>query len=499
MKTTIYTSIFLIISFLSFSQQKNPTNSSSFKSVTIGEQVWMSENLNVSTFRNGDLIPQSKSKEDLFKHYRDKTPTWCYYDFDEKNGSVFGKLYNLQALTDIRGLAPEGWKIPSNNDWELLFNQLGGLSDAAKKIKSSEGWMQSSYSYGCKNCIDWSDEYKNKVACHVCKDTRIGGYTKVSNNGSNSSGFNALPSGYFNNSINKFRGKEWKAVFWHKPNEFLITKTTEVWNRNGEVNILGVPNLELQIEKYPSDDNSSLYSVRCIKNLNFEKEQKLYSRVQSSLDALDIPNAKSKIDSISDVNDRNEFKGILSKKIVLEIDRLIKENKLEQSVNLIKQYQTIKGWDNNRVNDWNRSLTPLIKEQEFQQMISTIKNNGLSSEESKLIGDWDFRSKNIKTGDGGKSYLVDVIRFNKDRTFYFLLQEHDARDDSKLHKLEKTGYWKFENNKLTFYVDFETDDKQKTRVNKTETINFSELADNEAAKTLEIGSLKIEMRGKKRL
>ena len=94
---------------------------------------------------------------------------------------------------------------------------------------------------------------------------------------------------------------------------------------------------------------------------------------------------------------------------------------------------------------------------------------------------------------------MDVIRFNKDRTFYFLLQEHDARDDSKLHKLEKTGYWKFENNKLTFYVDFETDDKQKTRINKTETINFSELVDNEAAKTLEIGSLKIEMKGKKRL
>lgn len=108
------------------------------KKTEIGEQVWSTENLNVAHFRNGDLIPEAKNLDEYFKYEQEKSPCWCYYDFDNKNEGIYGKLYNWYAVNDTRNIAPEGWRVSSKQDWEVLIDFLGGSSTAASKLKSTE-------------------------------------------------------------------------------------------------------------------------------------------------------------------------------------------------------------------------------------------------------------------------------------------------------------------------------------------------------------------------
>ena len=67
-----------------------------YKIVVIGSQTWMAENLNVTTFRNGDIIPEAKTDEEWRVAGNNQQPVWCYYDNDPKNGEKYGKLYNYQ-------------------------------------------------------------------------------------------------------------------------------------------------------------------------------------------------------------------------------------------------------------------------------------------------------------------------------------------------------------------------------------------------------------------
>ena len=83
----------------------------------IGKQYWTTKNLNVSRFRNGDPIPEAKTKDEWIQAGIKKQAVWCYYDNDFKNGTKYGKLYNWYAVNDPRGLAPEGWDIPTDDDW----------------------------------------------------------------------------------------------------------------------------------------------------------------------------------------------------------------------------------------------------------------------------------------------------------------------------------------------------------------------------------------------
>jgi len=106
--------------------------------ITIGDQVWMAENLSVDTFRNGDPIPEVKTDEEWVKAGRNEQPAWCYYDNDPDNGEEYGKLYNWYAVNDPRGLAPEGWHVPSNEEWTVLSDFLG--EDVGFKMKSETGW-----------------------------------------------------------------------------------------------------------------------------------------------------------------------------------------------------------------------------------------------------------------------------------------------------------------------------------------------------------------------
>jgi uncharacterized protein (TIGR02145 family) len=108
--------------------------------VTIGKQVWMTENLNVDKFRNGDPIPQAKTDEEWKAAVENKQPAWCYYDNDPSNGTKYGKLYNWYTLNDSRGLAPKGYHIPTNAEWTILTDHLGGSVIAGTKMKSTIGW-----------------------------------------------------------------------------------------------------------------------------------------------------------------------------------------------------------------------------------------------------------------------------------------------------------------------------------------------------------------------
>jgi TolA-binding protein len=122
------------------------TQTGSYKSVKIGTQTWMAENLNVSTFRNGDPIMEAKTNEEWEKAGKEGKPAWCNYENDPKNGAKYGKLYNWYAVNDPRGLAPAGWHVPSDAEWTTLGDQLG--DEASNKMKSTSGWN----GYGCKRC-----------------------------------------------------------------------------------------------------------------------------------------------------------------------------------------------------------------------------------------------------------------------------------------------------------------------------------------------------------
>jgi uncharacterized protein (TIGR02145 family) len=115
------------------------SNSKDYKTVTIGNQVWMQKNLDVDTFLNGDPIPQAKTEEEWQDMKWKKKAAWCYWNFISASESVLGKMYNYYAIIDPRGLAPEGWRIPGDEDWDNLRKELV-VGVAGDKMKSKTGW-----------------------------------------------------------------------------------------------------------------------------------------------------------------------------------------------------------------------------------------------------------------------------------------------------------------------------------------------------------------------
>ena len=102
--------------------------------VVIGTQQWMEKNLDVMTYRNGDVIPQVTSNAAWAAL---TTGAWCWYNNSADNGAIYGKLYNWYAVNDARGLAPQGWHIPTDAEWTTLGTLLGGNSVAGGKMKTT--------------------------------------------------------------------------------------------------------------------------------------------------------------------------------------------------------------------------------------------------------------------------------------------------------------------------------------------------------------------------
>jgi uncharacterized protein (TIGR02145 family) len=107
-----------------------------YGTLKIGSQKWMTENLNVSRFRNGDSIPEVRSSGEWAQYGSEGKPACCIIQNDPGNAEKYGRLYNWFAVADTRGLAPAGWHVPSDIDWTRLTNFLGGGVLAAYKMKA---------------------------------------------------------------------------------------------------------------------------------------------------------------------------------------------------------------------------------------------------------------------------------------------------------------------------------------------------------------------------
>jgi uncharacterized protein (TIGR02145 family) len=113
-----------------------------YPSVKINNQVWMAENLNLAHFRNGEPIPEVRSEEEWLQAGEQGKPAWCYYDNDPENGKKYGKLYNYFAVTDPRGLAPDGWHVGSYKEWMELVESVELHKGAGGGLKSKTGWEE---------------------------------------------------------------------------------------------------------------------------------------------------------------------------------------------------------------------------------------------------------------------------------------------------------------------------------------------------------------------
>ena len=198
----IYVLLFsILVSFKAFSQFE----------VQIGTQTWMSKNLDVNTFRNGEAIPEAKNAKQWIKASKNKKAAFCYYEYRSKNGAIYGKLYNWFAVNDPRGLAPKGYHVASSAEWTVLTDFLGGEYVAGEKLKSTSGWAN-------------------------------GG------NGDNSSGFNGLPGGACNN-FGRFYGIPGYGYFWSSSEDrFGFAWGRALYNSNSKVNgVYDVMNIGLSV------------------------------------------------------------------------------------------------------------------------------------------------------------------------------------------------------------------------------------------------------------
>lgn len=105
-----------------------------YTTITIGNQVWMTENLRVTHFRNGDAL---NFVTDNTQWGETTSAACCYYENNSQNGLIYGILYNWYAVSDSRNLAPDGWHVATDADWTTLIAGLGGASVAGGKLKEA--------------------------------------------------------------------------------------------------------------------------------------------------------------------------------------------------------------------------------------------------------------------------------------------------------------------------------------------------------------------------
>ena len=194
-----------------------------FESVTIGSQIWMKRNLDVDTYRNGIKIRHAANRDDWLDALDDKQAAWCYYDYDAANGAVYGKLYNWYAVNDKRGLAPYGWHVSTDKEWDILEKALGDDNIAYNKLKEVglEHW-------------------------------------KAPNWGNNSSGFTALGGGF--NDLNGYPGFLKEIAYWWTSTEI---GSKHAWYRMMPGSCTTpTSNFLIRLDDYKDKG----FSVRCVKD-----------------------------------------------------------------------------------------------------------------------------------------------------------------------------------------------------------------------------------------
>jgi uncharacterized protein (TIGR02145 family) len=148
----------------------NRTNKS-YPTMKFGNKYWMTKNLDVKTFRNGDPIKEVKTKEEWIKASENREPAWCYYENNKVNTEKYGILYNWYAVSDERGLSPEGYHIPTQQEIEDLENQINLKYELKHKVKSSDP------TYSMKGRAGWTS-VNNFELCDSGFDLMAGGCRK---------------------------------------------------------------------------------------------------------------------------------------------------------------------------------------------------------------------------------------------------------------------------------------------------------------------------------
>ncbi len=105
-----------------------------YKTITIGTQIWMAENLKVIQYSNGDSIPNIA---DNTQWNNLLTGAYCNYGNSADKGAVYGKLYNWHVVIDPRNISPAGWHVPNDAEWETLFEYLGGYQVIGGMMKET--------------------------------------------------------------------------------------------------------------------------------------------------------------------------------------------------------------------------------------------------------------------------------------------------------------------------------------------------------------------------
>ena len=232
--------IFLVLTISSYSQTPGngvtDIDGNQYNSVIIGTQEWQKENLNVSKYADGTVIPQVT---DLNTWLNMLTGAWCYYNNDPANGPIYGKLYNWYAVMGIydtaslnnpllrKKIAPAGWEVPTDEKWTTLTDYLGGETVAGGKMKES-------------GTLHWASP--NTGATDI-------------------SGFTALPGGKRQPPVFiNFDGMT-AIGYWWSVSDF---DTTTAWCRN-------IDYINISISRY-SDTKKSGFSVRCIKSTSLNNQ-----------------------------------------------------------------------------------------------------------------------------------------------------------------------------------------------------------------------------------
>lgn len=184
-----------------------------YKTIEIGNQVWMAENLKVSRYRNGDSIP---IVVDSSKWVGLSSGASCHYNQNLGYMPVYGKLYNWHVTEDIRKIAPDGWHIPTEGEWEILINYLSNMQGNKLREKGSKHWKSPNTS------------------------------------ASNESGFTALPAGFRYRNLG-FDDLSFSANWWSASgNGTYATMFTLGYNQESMIK-----NLEYKINGY---------AIRCVKD-----------------------------------------------------------------------------------------------------------------------------------------------------------------------------------------------------------------------------------------
>jgi uncharacterized protein (TIGR02145 family) len=119
-----------------------------YKTIEIGSQVWMAENLRTTKYRNGDVIPNVLGTLISDYTYDEEwgnltTGAWVHYNNDSQYECPYGKFYNWYAVSDARELCPNGWHVPTYQEWSTLVNYLDPVSNGGLEISTAGGKMKS--------------------------------------------------------------------------------------------------------------------------------------------------------------------------------------------------------------------------------------------------------------------------------------------------------------------------------------------------------------------